>query len=263
MSRCYVAHVTTTKAGAERAGHAERASRANSPRAQTGGGPARGAEPTDRRVRRSRRELHRALVELSIEKGYDAVTVDDLAGRADIARRTFYAHYVDKDDLLRAIVDELLADLLKDIGAVQPPDMRSVRGTVVKQMFTHGQDHRDVYRVILAGAGGGLGLRLLANTLSDYATDVFNAQCQKLGLTPRLPIDFVARSFVGQHLTLLRWWLDGQTDYTLDAMTDMRVETMIHGEAWALGFDPDDITFDRSELAERSQVRPEVRRGSR
>jgi AcrR family transcriptional regulator len=222
-------------------------------RARTSGGNVRGAEPTDRRARRTRRELHRALVELSMEKGYDAVTVDDLAGRADIARRTFYAHYVDRDELLRTIVDELLTDLLQNIGAVQPTDMRSLRGTVVQQMFAHGQSNRDVYRVILAGAGGGLGLRLLANTLSDYATEVFTAQCQTLGLTPRVPIDFVARSFVGQHLTLMRWWLDGQTDYTLSEMTDMRVVTLIHGEAWALGFDAGDITFDRSELLEPSQ----------
>jgi AcrR family transcriptional regulator len=216
----------------------------------TAAGALRGAAPNDRRVRRSRRELHRALIELSIEKGYDAVTVDDLASRADIARRTFYAHYVDKDDLLRAIVDELLADLLNSVDAVQPTDMRSLRGTVVKQMFAHGQDHRDVYRVILAGAGGGLGLRLLANTLADRATEVFNAQCRNLGVSPRMPIDFVARSFVGQHLTLMRWWLDGQTDYTLNELTAMRVETLIHGEAWALGFDEGDITFDRSDLGE-------------
>lgn len=207
------------------------------------------AAPTDRRARRSRRELHRALVELCIEKGYDAVTVEDLASRADIARRTFYAHFVDRDDLLRAVVEELLADLMECIDA-QPIDMRNVRGAVVKQMFAHGQDNRDTYRVILAGAGGGLGLRLFANTLSDYATDVFNAQCQQFGLTPRLPIDFVARSFVGQYLTLMRWWLDGQNEYTLDEMTAMRVEILIHGETWALGFNEGDIAFDRSDLAE-------------
>jgi AcrR family transcriptional regulator len=247
--------MTTAKAAAERTGDHDQAAPATA-RTRIAAGAARGAEPTDRRARRTRRELHRALVELSMEKGYDAVTVDDLAGRADVARRTFYAHYVDRDDLLRAIVDELLADLLKTIGAAQPDDMRSLRGTVVKQMFAHGQSNRDVYRVILAGAGGGLGLRLLANTLSDYATDVFNAQCQALRLTPRLPIDFVARSFVGQHLTLMRWWLDGQTEYTLSEMTAMRVETLVHGEAWALGFNDGDITFDRSELVEASQLSP-------
>jgi AcrR family transcriptional regulator len=241
--------MTTPKAAAQETGDRDHVARVSA-RARTADGGVRGAEPIDRRVRRSRRELHRALIELSIEKGYDAVTVDDLASRADIARRTFYAHYLDKDGLLRAIVDELLADLLDNIGAVQPTDMRTLRGTVVKQMFAHGQDNRDVYRVILAGAGGGLGLRLLANTLSDHATAIFNAQCQTLGVTPRLPIDFVARSFVGQHLTLLRWWLDGQTEYTLNEMTAMRVETLIHGEAWALGFDDGDITFDRSGIAE-------------
>jgi AcrR family transcriptional regulator len=240
--------MTTAKAPAQHTGDA-RADVPASARRRIAEGTARGVEPTDRRVRRSRRELHRALVELSIEKGYDAVTVDDLASRADIARRTFYAHYVDKDDLLRAIVNELLADLLTNIDA-QPTDMRSLRGTVVKQMFAHGQDNRDVYRVILAGAGGGLGLRLLANTLSDHATAIFNEQCQTLDVTPRLPIDFVARSFVGQHLTLLRWWLDAQTEYTLNEMTAMRVETLIHGEAWALGFNEGDISFDRSELAD-------------
>jgi AcrR family transcriptional regulator len=234
----------TVKAAAQQTG--DPAARVNA-RGRAADGAVRGAEPTDRRVRRSRRELHRALVELSIEKGYDAVTVDDLAGRADIARRTFYAHYTDRDDLLRAIVDELLADLIKTIGT-QPIDMRNVRGTVVKQMFTHGRDNRDTYRVILAGAAGGLGLRLLANTLSDYAIDVFSEQCQALGLTPRLPIDFVARSFVGQYLTLMRWWLDGQNDYTLDEMTAMRVEILLHGETWALGFNEGDITFDRSHL---------------
>lgn len=222
MSRCYVELMPTTK---------------------TAGPP-----PTDRRVRRSRRELHRALIELSNEKGYDAVTVDDLANRADIARRTFYAHYVDKDNLLRAIVDDLLADLINSIGALQPIDMRNPRGAVIRQMFAHAQDNREVYRVILAGAGNGLGLRLLANTIADHATGIFTAQCQQLGLTPRLPIDFIARSFVGQHLTLMRWWLDGQNDYTLDEMTTMRLETMIHGEAWALGFDDGDITFDRPNL---------------
>jgi AcrR family transcriptional regulator len=238
----------TPKAAAQQTDERDHPARAKAKRVVTAGGAARGPSPTDRRARRSRRELHRALVELSMEKGYDAVTVDDLANRADIARRTFYAHYVDKDHLLRAIVDELLADLLNSVGAALPPDMRSLRGSVVKQMFAHGQDNRDIYRVILAGAGNGLGLRLLANTISDRAIEVFTAQSQKLGISPRLPIDFVARSFVGQHLTLMRWWLDGQTDYTLDAMTAMRVETMIHGEAWALGFDEGEITFDRSDL---------------
>ncbi|MDO3650831.1 TetR/AcrR family transcriptional regulator [Nocardia mangyaensis] len=58
------------------------------------------AEYTDRRVRRTRDHLHRALIELMIERGYDRVTVSDIIDRADVGRSTFYAHYRDKDDLL-------------------------------------------------------------------------------------------------------------------------------------------------------------------
>lgn len=54
----------------------------------------------DRRVRRTRNELHRALIELLTEKGYDRVSVRDILDRADVGRSTFYHHFRDKDDLL-------------------------------------------------------------------------------------------------------------------------------------------------------------------
>ena len=53
----------------------------------------------DRRVQRTRESLHRALIALMIEKGYDAVTVGDIVDRANVGRSTFYAHYTDKEDL--------------------------------------------------------------------------------------------------------------------------------------------------------------------
>jgi AcrR family transcriptional regulator len=200
-----------------------------------------GGEPLDRRVRRSRRALHAALVELATEKGYDSVTIDDLTTRADMARRTFYAHYVDKDDLLKAIVTDLLDDLIERVTAIMPVDMRDAQGRVIHEMFSHGQAHRDVYRMVLAGAGNGMGLRMLANTMSKTAQVVFASQHEELGVSPRLPIDFVARAFVGQHLTLLRWWLDNHTGYSLEQLAAMRLALMVRGEAWALGFDSDDF----------------------
>src|SRR6478752_8408264 len=66
----------------------------------------RGARP-DRRVARSRRALKEALTDLILERGYEAVTVQDVIDRADVGRSTFYAHYMDKDDLLMAILADL------------------------------------------------------------------------------------------------------------------------------------------------------------
>lgn len=65
----------------------------------------------DRRIAKSRRALRGALVELMEERGYDALTVNDLCERADTSRGTFYNHFRDKDGLLAVLEDEVMADL--------------------------------------------------------------------------------------------------------------------------------------------------------
>src|SRR5262245_65473884 len=73
----------------------------------------------DRRVRRTRRLLGEGLLELVAEKGYDRVTVQDVIGRADLSRATFYAHFRDKDALLGSGLDDLeegLRDALAAFG---------------------------------------------------------------------------------------------------------------------------------------------------
>lgn len=57
-------------------------------------------EIEDLRVRRTRTTLQRALIELTVEKGFAAVTVRDICERAMVNRSTFYRHYIDKYDLL-------------------------------------------------------------------------------------------------------------------------------------------------------------------
>lgn len=61
----------------------------------------------DRRVRKTRRLLHEALVSLILERGWDAVSVRDVCEKADVGRSTFYVHFADKENLLLSGFDEL------------------------------------------------------------------------------------------------------------------------------------------------------------
>jgi AcrR family transcriptional regulator len=61
----------------------------------------------DRRVRKTRRVLHEALVTLILERGWDAVSVRDVCEKADVGRSTFYVHFADKENLLLSGFDEL------------------------------------------------------------------------------------------------------------------------------------------------------------
>lgn len=58
------------------------------------------SERVDPRVRRTRLLLEQAFMALIEKKGFQALTVQDIAERAGVNRATFYAHFTDKYALL-------------------------------------------------------------------------------------------------------------------------------------------------------------------
>jgi len=56
----------------------------------------------DPRVIRTRRLLQDAFASLVQEKDFESITVKDIAERATVNRATFYAHFVDKFEILEA-----------------------------------------------------------------------------------------------------------------------------------------------------------------
>ena len=66
------------------------------------------------RVRRTRALLRQALVELIEDRGFDRVTVGDLASRAMVSRAAFYRNYRDKYDLVEQLFDEAMAEMTAD-----------------------------------------------------------------------------------------------------------------------------------------------------
>src|SRR5690606_12454565 len=65
------------------------------------------AVKVDARVRRTRRRLQDALVALVLERGYEAVTIRDVAERADVGYATFFRHYASKEALLLDLLEGL------------------------------------------------------------------------------------------------------------------------------------------------------------
>jgi len=63
---------------------------------------------TDLRIQKTEKIISSAFIDLVIEKGFDNVTVKDIATRAMINRKTFYAHYQDKFALTDVILQNIL-----------------------------------------------------------------------------------------------------------------------------------------------------------
>jgi AcrR family transcriptional regulator len=66
--------------------------------------PISDCEVRDPRIRRTRQLLQGALQTLMQTKGFDEISVHDIAEAATVNRATFYDHYTDKFSLLDAIV---------------------------------------------------------------------------------------------------------------------------------------------------------------
>lgn len=164
------------------------------------------AEP-DRRVRRTRRSLHEALIALVLERGYEHVTVQDILDRADIGRSTFYAHFRDKEALLLSSFDDLRADLRRDIDAMTAGPAPLDPAQPSAALFAHAYAHRQVYRALCGRQGVG-------TTVHRHLHDVIGSLLRE-HLTPHLstagsdlPADLVSEFCTSALLGLLTWWVD-------------------------------------------------------
>ena len=59
---------------------------------------------TDRRVVRTRVSLKQALVKLSLDQGFDEVTIQEITEEANVGYRTFFRHYQDKETILNDVL---------------------------------------------------------------------------------------------------------------------------------------------------------------
>jgi len=70
------------------------------------------SEKKDRRIGKTQKSIHDAIIDLIGEKDVTQITVKELAEKANINRKTFYMHYSSIDDILNKIENELIDKLL-------------------------------------------------------------------------------------------------------------------------------------------------------
>lgn len=192
-----------------------------------------GPNPSDRRVRKTRRSIQDALVSLCSERPFGAITVEDIIDRADVARATFYAHYRAKEDVLVAVAHDLATDRAAWMAVHEAEHPEGYTGDLVRVIFEHADQHRDVYAVILNGAGDARALGEFFTQTSLAAQRFFELRAERT--EPRLPIDFVARAWAGELVGCLTWWINGSTGYSAEEMARMLTELSRHGRRWAQG----------------------------
>jgi AcrR family transcriptional regulator len=184
----------------------------------------------DRRKQRTRRALREALVSLILEKGYDAITVQDITDRADLNRGTLYLHYRDKNDLLmrssQDIYDELLAEfepLTKQrVSAMDIPK----RNLVI--IFSHVAANANFYRVILGENGVPAFRAKLREIIIQVGLKRLVALERLKAATPTMPSDLLIGFAEGAIMGVIEWWLENNLSPPVEVVAQYTLDLVVN-----------------------------------
>ena len=168
----------------------------------------------DRRITKSKRALRAALIDLMEERGLDAVSVNDLCARADLNRGTFYNHFRDKEDLLVALEDEVMADLDRFQAQMQGLTVRELMGYRVRkqplpflvELFDYLREQGDFLHAVL-GPGGDVrfGPRLRDAVCTNLVQSILHERYRN---DPSPFVGYYVAFFASAYLGIIQRWID-------------------------------------------------------
>jgi len=171
---------------------------------------------SDPRVIRSRQLLRAALISLIPEKGFAAISVQDIADRATLNRATFYLHYQDKTELLMDAFEELIARATPLPPEDGLPDLASAPDSI-ERVFNRIAEHADFFRVMLAEENVpafAARVRAYVEELGLKWLSVLQPDDEKVIVPRDIAINFIGSAFLG----VIVWWLQNDRPYPAEDM---------------------------------------------
>jgi AcrR family transcriptional regulator len=176
----------------------------------------RGMDKTDRRVRRTRESLHKALISLALEKQYDSITVQEVLDRADVGRSTFYTHFQSMDELLISGMQELRATLNSALENQRKSAKRHENVIAFSRaMFEHAYGFRNVYFALLNTGAWPIVRQQLQDVLEELIRRECKAEITKLKTANSdVPVDLFVHYLTSAFFAVLIWWMDRRSRLT-------------------------------------------------
>ena len=171
---------------------------------------------------RTRKALKEALTDLILAKGYEAVTVQDVIDRADVGRSTFYAHFIDKDDLLMAILADF--HVPNPDTSTWPGDDPAFGWTL--ELFRHFGSGKRLFKAVASSQSGALARRETTQRLEDLA----RAELSRVKATRKLDafrLETVVRFLVGTFIGFMDWWMREENDHLPAEQVDHAFRSLV------------------------------------
>ena len=190
----------------------------------------------DRRVRRTFQLLRDAFTVLLLERGYEAIKVQDIIDKADVARSTFYTHFLNKEDLLLGELG-IFSSALNHSEQGNFTEDEDEEGKFIlptRALFRHVQAQSRIYKAMVGGPGWDLVIKTFHNHL-DCGIQKRIKQYIKDEKALSVPLPVLTDSLTGALITLIKWWLDHDMPYPPERMDEIFQQLSMPGVYGVLG----------------------------
>ena len=158
-------------------------------------------EAFDPRVKRTQRLLQYTLLELMRDKPYHLIRVSEIVRRAEVARPTFYAHYENKDHLLKSLFDDMVVTIDAEATTVKRQEKLDLYMFSLR-MFKYWEQHAETIQVLIDAQAEHLLLEQIQLLVTNYTSQIKYVFCD--GKSPFDPylVDVIAGALF---MALKRW----------------------------------------------------------
>lgn len=192
----------------------------------------------DRRFLRTESALQTALLDLIRTAPYDTITIDQIVTRANVARKTFYAHHTNKDELLWVSLSAVYERIVQNMSDLNPSTLLLDGKPLSYPLFVHVREYQVFYRWILIDGG-------CADVIArvwDYMAEVSyhkHSPLRALSTQISVPPPLIAQILAGALLGAARWWLREGLQATPESMAYTFSLLLAPGVLAAMGLDPE------------------------
>jgi len=188
----------------------------------------------ERRRLQTRKLLIQTTLQLVLEKGYDAISIQDITESADLGRGTFYIHFKDKEEVVWTAFKDLFQGLEQEAHKQLDRHLPQVEFYGLLNIFRHAGKNGDLYRLMFGRQGSArLTARVQDFLAKVFLDDIRNAP-EPPGINFNIPQEIEAQLLTGVITRLLFWWLETPNNYTPELMAAMTYEALYRKQPPAL-----------------------------
>jgi AcrR family transcriptional regulator len=164
--------------------------------------------------------LYETAMQLFGERGYDVVSVGEIAAAAGVSVPTFYAHYASKEHIVMPIPDQTEIDTVLDAQPADLPLADRVRGGMLAWLAQYGPEERAEllrrWRIVIASSA----LRNRAAEFERATASLVSDALAAHGTGQSVATEVVVTASFSAYTQILLRWAEGNGTDSLEDVAE-------------------------------------------